>query len=608
MNKENISKRKSDINNEDQDYRKKLRLSEGHGRKKDNEEQNYLVQTDENNNMSTNNLISRLQSCQVNNHSNKDDDLDPFIGFQKLLKDVKTECPDSISGQAYQLPANPGLFIQNYGIVPLPINKIIADDMINILNKNKNDKVINNFQIDSSLVEIKNKDWYQNLEILVKEIADGLGLNGKIEAKLNKLLILKKGERLKKHAIKSAKNLIANLIILLPSVYEGGELVIYSKTKEQKDVNFDFCNDLEKSQFYPHFVAHYAEIEHELLEVKNGCRVILLYSLYGQNKNSYELNNNRYHVDKIEKLSYCLKKISLNKDNLFAILLDNSYYWHFQQGYGVESLENNDKNRYDLIKNANDSLPIENQMNFNLVNVCFTVNSFSPAEKYNINENFHEKTEEELKSQDWSEHVNDFKMNWFYENGGLIGFDTKLDVFTKIIDLNKKTLSFIDLNNLDSLNIAKQVCYKRTDRGYVRITKYDYYLLSIWPIKYQFEAFIKIDIKHALWELISSGNDQEFKPYPYYRQRFQELIHILKQNKNDLLDENNIILFFDKYKDIELCKYYLNNIPDINISLLSEFTRIFSCLELKSHLDERFIPITSANFRFLHVKYFLFIF
>jgi hypothetical protein len=602
MNKENIPKRKSDnidndIDDRDESFHsKKLRSDLS---KIDAEDIIYLNQTDENNNkISSNDLNLQLKPGQlISNHN--EEDLDQLIVFQQLLNNLKKVSSDSIGGQAFQLPANPGLYVKNYGYVPLPLNKTIADELIYKINNNNSDEEISNFQVDSSLIEIKNKDWNQNLDSLMIKISEELGFCGKIEAKLNKLVIYDKDEHHKMNNadIKGTQNVIANLIIQLPSVYEGGESII-SSGNDQKEVTFDFSKNSEKSQFYPHFLVHYTGDKHRILEIKDGIRLVLVYSLHSSHKDYYELNKNRYHV---EKLSFCLKKISQNKENLLAILLDNKYYRHFKEGYGVEAFQKNDKDRFHLIKSANDSLKSQNQMNFHLVNASFTYKSLSPTENYKSNGNFKQKTQMELENQDWSKNVlNDSKISWFYENGGFVEFDAKLDVFKKIINpnSNNKAHPFIDFDNLDSLNIDKEVCYEKTDRGYVRITKYDCYFLALWPIKYQFEAFLKINKKRALWELVSIQNEDGFKPYPHFDQRFRHLIQL----KDESIDENNILLFFDKYKDFELCKYYLNNLPEINKSLLSEFTRIFGCHKLKSYLDEKFLPITTSNFKILYVR------
>ena len=616
MNKENVPKRKSenieiDIDDLEETFsHKKIRynLSEKSINKNDTKDFIYLVQTDENNNDVSNKTLnsnsSEQQSSQVVNEENKDD-LDPIIVLQQLLKDVKTLSSHSVGGHAFQLPANPGLYIKNYGYVPLPLNKTITNELFDSLQKNNNDQLIRNFQIDSSLIEIRNKDWDQNLEYLIQQISDELCFYGKIVAKLNKLIIYNKGEndQLENHDddIKSkTDNVIANLIIQLPSVYEGGQLVIQSKKEDQNDVTFDFSNNLDKTKFYPFYVAHFAEDESKVLELKDGIKAVFVYSLHCPNKHTYELNKNRYPV---EKLSYCLKKISKNQDNLYAILLDNKYSWQFQQGYGVDSLENMDKERYLSIKNANNSLELLNQMNFHLVNSCIIIKSFIPADDHSKNGRFLEKTKEELDNQDWSYHVCESKINWFYENGGLVGFNAKMDVFTKIIDPNSNEDDpFIQFNEPDSLNFEKEVYYERTDNGYVRIAKLDLYFLAFWPVNYQFEAFMKIDRRAALWELMSLENDQGFQPYLHFDQRFKNLVDYLKENRDETLDENNVLMFFDKYRDLDLCKYYLNNITEINKSMLSELTKLFGCHKLKLYLDSRFLPITSYNFGILTVR------
>jgi hypothetical protein len=93
------------------------------------------------------------------------------------------------------------------------------------------------------------------------------------KAKLHKVEINKPGGHFIKHRDSDKdKSLFGTLIIQPPSSHTGGELVFYEtngKSKKEK-----------KSKFSVQFTAHNADLEHELLEVKSGYRLALVYSLY----------------------------------------------------------------------------------------------------------------------------------------------------------------------------------------------------------------------------------------------------------------------------------------------------------------------------------------
>lgn len=70
------------------------------------------------------------------------------------------------------------------------------------------------------------------------------------------------------------EKMFGTLVIQPPSLHTGGELVVYEKNgKNQKRIEFS------QNAYVYHFAAHYAELEHELLEVTSGYRLALVYSL-----------------------------------------------------------------------------------------------------------------------------------------------------------------------------------------------------------------------------------------------------------------------------------------------------------------------------------------
>ncbi len=163
--------------------------------------------------------------------SKADDKEMKLIAIQNLLSTAKQTGDDSIGGPAKELSAHPGLYVENYGDVPLPLNEVVAEGLIK-LSKHapygyKYDTLLNNeirdtFQIEPSSIKIKNSDWNDGLNKLTERVAKGLGCHGKIDAKLYKMLIYKQGGHFKKHSdTEKDKNMFATLILQLPSIHEG---------------------------------------------------------------------------------------------------------------------------------------------------------------------------------------------------------------------------------------------------------------------------------------------------------------------------------------------------------------------------------------------------
>ena len=183
---------------------------------------------------SKNNLQTKINKSEKKNVNlaKKDEYLvQKLIPFQNLLRTAKQAGNDSIGGEAKELANLPGLYVENYGDVPLPLNEVIAEGLIKLSTQAPygykydtlyNKDVRDTFQIEPSAIKIKNPEWNEGLNKLTKRVAEGLGCHGKIEAKLYKMLIYKQGGHFKKHSdTEKEKNMFATLILQLPSIHEG---------------------------------------------------------------------------------------------------------------------------------------------------------------------------------------------------------------------------------------------------------------------------------------------------------------------------------------------------------------------------------------------------
>ncbi len=70
----------------------------------------------------------------------------------------------------------------------------------------------------------------------------------------------------------------------------------------QSTTQYDFGAETKRGAFVPHFVAHYADVEHEILEVKSGYRLALTYSLCWKDD-----GNGMYRVLEKKEHFLCLK-------------------------------------------------------------------------------------------------------------------------------------------------------------------------------------------------------------------------------------------------------------------------------------------------------------
>lgn len=67
-------------------------------------------------------------------------------------------------------------------------------------------------------------------------------------------------------------------------MHTGGELVFKEKASSQSPPNLiDFGQKEDMSRFTVNFAANYSLFDFELLEIKSGYRLLLVYSLYESN-------------------------------------------------------------------------------------------------------------------------------------------------------------------------------------------------------------------------------------------------------------------------------------------------------------------------------------
>lgn len=120
----------------------------------------------------------------------------------------------------------------------------------------------------------QDSDRSQVLEAVRGSLAEN---SGRISAEVDKLLVYETGCHFKKHLdTQRRENHFGTLLVFLPSVYEGGDLVVRHKGQERR---FNFSMDKTKSM-QCHYVAMFTDCEHEVEVVTSGYRVNLQYSLF----------------------------------------------------------------------------------------------------------------------------------------------------------------------------------------------------------------------------------------------------------------------------------------------------------------------------------------
>ncbi|MEA3275095.1 MAG: 2OG-Fe(II) oxygenase, partial [Pseudomonadota bacterium] len=182
----------------------------------------------------------------------------------------------------------PRLEVEGVGLIALPLLPAQAEQIIAIAEPAPYGRgtetlvdtdVRRTWQVGAEQVRISGKVWEQDLSAMVAQAAAGLGVTGSVEAELYKLLVYDTGSFFVRHRdSEKAPGMFATLVVVLPSDYSGGDLLVRHKGRE---VRLDLRRD-EPSEVA--FAAFYADCLHEVLPVASGYRLALIYNLVRMDK------------------------------------------------------------------------------------------------------------------------------------------------------------------------------------------------------------------------------------------------------------------------------------------------------------------------------------
>jgi len=177
----------------------------------------------------------------------------------------------------------PGLEVLGVGPIALPLLPFQAEQLIAAARRAPfgrgeqtliDTDVRRTWQIHARQVRIQSRAWAGTLAGIVAQVAEGLGVPEPIEAELYKLLIYDEGDFFVSHRdTEKTPGMFATLVVALPSICEGGELVVRHQGRE---VRFD-PRGSEPSEAA--FAAFYADCLHEVAPVRSGRRLTLVYNL-----------------------------------------------------------------------------------------------------------------------------------------------------------------------------------------------------------------------------------------------------------------------------------------------------------------------------------------
>jgi hypothetical protein len=388
-----------------------------------------------------------------------------------------------------------------------------------------NANVRDSYQLEPAMIEIKNPKWQAQLNVLVRRVATELGCYGSVEAKLYKLLIYKQGGHFLKHRdTEKEKSMFATLVIQLPSVHEGGELVVYENNGKSK--KFDFGHSTGLAPYAAHYAAHYADMEHELLGVKSGYRLALVYSLCWIDGNGFCPNKDNL----VEKAAQIVSTLGDLNCHSIAISLEHKYTPESFKTNGLKALKSVDNERYCLLKACNELLPAEKQVQL------FALHSTLVIEAYDVTGNDYMRDPRE---GEWEENERHLTFNgWYGSNSRLFKHIDISDFgfFTNVIDVKKS--DDLDLEDEDEWgsDMEEEFDGYTGNEGATLNTTYHKYFLVMLSANKLFYRFLKIDPLSAIDHLYENHTKQvnEAELIENFKALLPTLKDFLKKHSSDI--------------------------------------------------------------------------
>src|SRR5512135_1077169 len=276
---------------------------------------------------------------------------------QKLSQALsKVDRPGSfcVSGSA---PAVlPGLEVDGLGPIGLPLTAKQAKELIKHFHQapyGKGEKTVVDtsvrrvWRMEPGRFSLTNPDWDRFIAETVKKVQEELGLEEqKLESYLYDLLLYEPGSFFLPHRDgEKLDRMVATLVVVLPSAYEGGELVVRHDGQEKV---IDLGGP-DAGPFQVHYAAFYADCEHEVRPLRKGYRLCLVYNLTLAKKTKKSISAPRASVH-IERIVPLLREWAADDSaRKLVITLDHQYT---RDGLIWDALKGEDRARAQVLLEA----------------------------------------------------------------------------------------------------------------------------------------------------------------------------------------------------------------------------------------------------------------
>jgi len=208
----------------------------------------------------------------------------PLCGFQARQLVRMAQKPENSPLHNKKRQSNPNLLL---GVCGNNCDTVLSADAFQIVNDSSLSSGINHNNNSSMVVGIENPAWSKALDSLMVQACTELGIplvaNG-ANAQLDKLLLIG-AEGGSYHTSPTSINCrqqragvapFATLMVQLPSRFTGGTCVVSNDMETQ---DFQLGEEAERP-YACHYVVHYADCDCEIRDITSGQCMMLVYSLY----------------------------------------------------------------------------------------------------------------------------------------------------------------------------------------------------------------------------------------------------------------------------------------------------------------------------------------
>jgi hypothetical protein len=199
-------------------------------------------------------------------------------------------------------------------------------------------------EIDSKYIEIGNPNWANAISEIIEKVNAGLGLPTECEVlpELYKLLVYQPGDFFLPHKdTEKVSGMFGSLVVCLPCEHTGGALCFHVDDKKE---TVNLAPAATRNQIG--YCAFYADVTHEVLPLRTGYRICLVYNLVL--RNGKKLQTQPPSPELVNSIVKQLNRLeeSVERKHLYPLLLilDHQYT---PENFSAESLKLHDRERYE---------------------------------------------------------------------------------------------------------------------------------------------------------------------------------------------------------------------------------------------------------------------